>query len=174
MSVMTYECTKGRRQQRGDTMIEVLVTVLILGVGVLGVAAMQITTLKNLNSSHSASIAAMLAEDLGERMRYNNEGTLGGDYDHSTAPNNPADCVSQICSSAELASYDLGSWWQALNANLPSASGEVTSEIGVDTWTITVRWDEDRSGSAGTNCPVESDSDLDCYQLNVSVVPDPD
>ena len=43
------------RRQRGDTMIEVLVTVIIIAVGVLGAAALQVTTLKNLSSSHSAS-----------------------------------------------------------------------------------------------------------------------
>jgi len=63
------------RKYRGDTMIEVLVTVLILAVGVLGVAAMQVTTYQNLNISHSASIAAIVAEDFSERMRANMDAT---------------------------------------------------------------------------------------------------
>ena len=63
----------------------------------------------------------------------------------------------------------MNTWWQALNANLPSASAEVTRDVGSDTFVITVRWDEDRSGSQGTSCPVESDADLDCYQLNVTL-----
>ncbi len=49
------------RGQRGDTMIEVLVTIIIIAVGVLGTAALQVTTLKNLSSSHSASVAAIVA-----------------------------------------------------------------------------------------------------------------
>jgi transposase InsO family protein len=52
-------------------MIEVLVTVIIIAVGVLGAAALQITTLKNLSSSHSASVAAIVVEDFSERMRAN-------------------------------------------------------------------------------------------------------
>ena len=59
------------RKYRGDTMIEVLVTVLILAVGVLGVAAMQVTTYQNLSVSHSASIAAIVANDFSERLRAN-------------------------------------------------------------------------------------------------------
>jgi len=62
------------RRQRGDTMIEVLVTVIIIAVGVLGAAALQVTTLKNLNSSHSASVAAIVAQDFSERMRANPDG----------------------------------------------------------------------------------------------------
>ena len=158
-----------RRQQRGDTMIEVLVTILILAVGVLGVAAMQVTTLKNLNSSHSASIAAMLAEDFGERMRANNTAALDNSYVHSAAPTNVTNCVASTCSPTDLAIYDMNTWWQALSANLPSGSAEVTRDVGSDTFVITVRWDEDRSGSQGVNCPVETDADLDCYQLNVTL-----
>ena len=60
-----------RRRQRGDTMIEVLVTIIVIAVGVLGAAALQVTTLKNLSSSHSATVAALVAEDMTERMRAN-------------------------------------------------------------------------------------------------------
>jgi type IV pilus assembly protein PilV len=160
---------KVRRQQRGDTMIEILVTILVLAVGVLGVAAMQITTLKNLNSSHSASIASMLAEDFGERMRANSVGALANDYNHSAAPASVTNCVANECDPGDLAIYDMNSWWQSLNTNLPSATGQVTRTNGTDTFVITVRWDEDRSGSQGTNCPVESEADLDCYQLSVTL-----
>lgn len=158
-----------RRQQRGDTMIEILVTILVLAVGVLGVAAMQITTLKNLNSSHSASIASMLAEDFGERMRANSAAALDNDYNHSSAPTSETNCVANTCDAGDLAIYDMNSWWQSLNANLPSATGQVARAMGTDTFVITVRWDEDRSGSEGTNCPVESEADLDCYQLSVTL-----
>lgn len=168
-TIQRRKCSKSRRHHRGDTMIEVLVTVLILAVGVLGVAAMQVTTLKNLNSSHSASIAAMLAEDFSERMRANSEAALDNDYNHSAAPANQTNCVANTCTPADLAVYDMNTWWQTLNANLPSASGEVTRDVGSDTFVITVRWDEDRSGSAGTACPVESEADLDCYQLEVTL-----
>ena len=68
---MFVKSTNPGRSQRGDTMIEVLVTIIIIAVGVLGAAALQVTTLKNLSSSHSASVAAILTEDFSERMRAN-------------------------------------------------------------------------------------------------------
>ena len=74
------------RRQRGDTMIEVLVTVIIIAVGVLGAAALQVTTLKNLSSSHSASVAAIVAEDFSERMRANPTAAMADNYVHPAAP----------------------------------------------------------------------------------------
>lgn len=159
------------RRQRGDTMIEVLVTIIILAIGVLGAAALQVTTLKNLSSSHSASVAAILAEDFSERMRANPAVALAGTYEHSSAPDvseTNIDCAVADCSEADLAKYDIETWWRQLTAVLPSGKGEVTRTPGTDTFVVTVRWDEDRSGSTGVLCPAQSTNDLECFQFNVS------
>ena len=150
-------------------MIEVLVTIIIIAVGVLGTAALQVTTLKNLSSSHSASVAAIVAEDLGERMQANAAAALADNYVHSAAPQAYPDCVANACTPAQLASFDIGTWWVDLNNMLPSASGQVTRNAGTDTFVLTVRWDEDRSGSTGTTCPPQSNADLECFQLNVTM-----
>ncbi len=157
------------RNYRGDTTIEVLVTVLILAVGVLGVAAMQVTTLKNLNSSYTAGIAEIVAVDFSERMRANPTAALADNYVHSAAPGTFIDCAANACTLTQLAAYDVGSWWVVLGATLPSASGQVTRNPGTNTFVVTVRWDDDRSGSTGINCPVQSAGDRDCYQLNVTI-----
>ncbi|MCZ6471072.1 MAG: type IV pilus modification protein PilV [Gammaproteobacteria bacterium] len=157
------------RKCRGDTLVEVLITVLILAVGVLGVAGMQVTTLQNLNSSYSASVAGIIAEDLSERMRANPTAALAGTYVHSAAPVTYPDCVANVCNLGDLATYDVGSWWAALTAVLPSATGQVTRNAGTNTFVVTVRWDEDRNGSSGTSCPVLSAADLECYQFNITI-----
>lgn len=159
------------RRYRGDTMIEVLVTVLILAVGVLGVAAMQVTTLQNLNSSYSASVAEIVANDFSERMRANPTAALAGNYIHSAAPapGSYPDCAANPCALADLARYDIGSWWTVMTGALPSATGQVTRNAGTNTFVVTVRWDDDRSGSTGTNCPVQSAADLECYRFNVTI-----
>jgi len=155
---------------RGDTMIEVLVTVLILAVGVLGVAAMQVTTFQNLSTSHSASVAAMVADDFAERMRANGAEVLLNTYNHSADPGTAfTNCADEVCSTSQLAGYDMGSWWLALGTNLPLARGQVVRVGASRTFTLTVRWDEDRSGSSGTNCPKQSAADLECYQLDVTI-----
>jgi len=157
------------RGQRGDTMIEVLVTIIILAVGVLGAAALQVTTLKNLSTSHSASAAAIVADDFSERMRANPTAALADDYVHAAALDAFPNCETGACTSAELADYDIGTWWNQLTDVLPVGTAEVTRIIGTTTFVLTVRWDEDRSGSNGRNCPVQSDADLECYRLNVTI-----
>ena len=158
------------RKYRGDTMIEVLVTVLILAVGVLGVAAMQVTTYQNLSISHSASIAAIVAEDFSERMRANGVEALADTYNHSADPGTAySNCTANACSPSQLAGYDIGTWWEELGATLPLGKGQVTRNGGTNTFTLTVRWDEDRSGSTGINCPKQSAADLECYQLQITI-----
>ena len=159
------------RRQRGDTMIEVLVTIIIIAVGVLGAAALQVTTLKNLSSSHSASIAAIVAEDFTERMRANPAGALANDYVFSVAPTTTSkDCAKVLCSApADLAAYDVDTWWNQVTAVLPSGAGVVTRIGTTNTFVLTVRWDEDRSGSTGVECPTATDADLECYRFNITI-----
>jgi type IV pilus assembly protein PilV len=157
------------RRQRGDTMIEVLVTMIIIAVGVLGAAALQVTTLKNLNSSHSASVAAIVTEDFSERMRANPTAALANNYVHAAAPGAFPDCAANACTPGQLATYDMGSWWAQLTAVLPVGSAAVSRNAGTNTFVLTVRWDDDRSGSAGTNCPALSTADLECYRFNVTI-----
>ena len=164
-----FDLKPAPRRQRGDTMIEVLVTIIIIAVGVLGAAALQVTTLKNLSSSHSASVAAIVVEDFSERMRANPDAALADDYVHTAAPAAFPDCAANACTPTQLANYDMGSWWAQLTAVLPVGSGQVTRNAGTNTFVLTVRWDDDRSGSAGTNCPTQSTSDLECYQFNVTI-----
>ena len=177
----------GARSQRGDTMIEVLVTIIIIAVGVLGTAALQVTTLKNLSSSHSASIAGIVASDFGERMRAtaaairaednDNDGwpdnnlnlAITDAYEHKTAPETYGDCAVQACTHTQMATYDIGTWWDEMNQVLPRAEARVERNPGTNTYVVTVHWDEDRSGSNGTQCPPQSDADKECYQLEVSL-----
>ena len=161
---------KSSRAQRGDTMIEVLVTIIIIAIGVLGAAALQVTTLKNLSSSHSASVAAILAEDFSERMRANPDEALNNNaYVHDAAPEAYPNCAVDACTMAQLAVYDIGTWWDQITTVLPSGSAEVTRNAGTNTYVVTVRWDDDRSGSTGTNCPTQSTNDLECYRFNVTL-----
>jgi type IV pilus assembly protein PilV len=166
---MFVKSAKSGRSQRGDTMIEVLVTIIIIAVGVLGAAALQVTTLKNLSSSHSASVAAILAEDFSERMRANPTAALNDGYVHNAAPGAFPDCAAAACTMAQLATYDMGTWWQQVTAVLPSGSGQVTRNAGTNIFVLTVRWDDDRSGSTGTNCPTLTTNDLQCFQFNVTI-----
>jgi hypothetical protein len=102
-------------------------------------------------------------------MRANPIAALAGGYGDGSDPGGFPNCAANACTTAELATYDLGSWWQVMTGVLPVASGEVTRIIGTNTFVVTVRWDGDRSGSEGKGCPVQSADDLDCYRFNVTI-----
>lgn len=97
-------------KQNGFSMIEVLVSLLILGVGMLGLSGLQIASTKGTVNAHSRNIASMLAFDLSERMRANQKGVKEGHYKAdsiscSSVPTNK--CVLSSCSSEDLAVFDL-------------------------------------------------------------------
>ncbi|MGH8508704.1 MAG: type IV pilus modification protein PilV, partial [Gammaproteobacteria bacterium] len=97
---------------RGFTMIEVLVAVLITAIGVLAIAALQLTS-KHANFETGQRTAAIqLANDLIERMRSNagelatyTNGAAGTTLTGAMAAPNP-DCALAACTDAQLAAYD--------------------------------------------------------------------
>ncbi len=166
------EAGRSALRQRGDSMIEVLVTVIVIAIGVLGSAALHVTAMKNLKGSQSAGSAIMLAEDLAERMRVNPVAVLEDRYLLSGAPQTTTECVevATSCNDQQLALYDVESWWEQIEGSLPSGSGEVARKTGTtNTFVLTVRWDADNSGSTGKNCPIATSADLECVQIELSI-----
>ena len=116
--------------ERGETLLEVLVAVLILVVGVLGLAGMQAASLRQTQDALLASEAILLASDLVERIRAN----PGGDYrtQESSLPSSVLDCEVESCNPAELAAYDLAEWQCALNSRDDSGNSlPVCQELGI-------------------------------------------
>ncbi len=70
-----------RRPTSGYTLVEVLVAVVILSVGLLGLAGMQARGMRNSHDAYLRSQAAILAYDIADRMRANRDAALAGDYD---------------------------------------------------------------------------------------------
>ena len=119
--------------QRGVGLVEVLIAVLVLTVGILGVAGLQITGKQALNDASQRSLATSLARDVIERMRSNAselesyETTVGGES-ISTAPTS---CSSATCTSSQLAARDLYEWEQLLDgANETVVIGGDTTNTG--------------------------------------------
>jgi type IV pilus assembly protein PilV len=169
---------------RGFTLLEVMISLVVLAIGVMGVIGLQTSTYQQLQTSHNFSRAAMLASDMADRMLANQENVPATAYVHDAPTATPdTDCTSAACTAAQLAAYDVW-YWQTevlgrgpdddskVPGSLPSASGEVTTNADGE-YIILVRWDDDLSGSTGTDCEAldpdddQDADDLECYVLNI-------
>lgn len=102
---------QGKSKQTGFSLIEIMVSALILSVGVLGVASLQVVGLKGTQQSYTKQQAMSVVQNLTERMRSNKEGVLEGHYELGTAVGfcttaNPPDCTNN-CSAEGMADADL-------------------------------------------------------------------
>jgi type IV pilus assembly protein PilV len=127
-----------RARARGMTLVEVLVTMVITSVGLLGVAAMQLTSLRNNYDAYVRSQAAMLAADLLDRMRANRDDALAGRYVAALGPFAGAGSTWQA---------DIAAWKATLAAQLPNGNGSVqTAAVDaagrVTLVDITIQWGE--------------------------------
>ncbi|WP_018869234.1 type IV pilus modification protein PilV [Thioalkalivibrio sp. ALgr3] len=132
------------RKSRGVTLIEVLVAVLVLSIGLIGLAALQANALQANHSSYMRSQATNLAYDIADRMRTNRQAALSGDYNTAFADHEGTGgaCDPNLSLTGDLADQDLAQWKNAIACTLPAGQASV-SRSG-DTFTITVRWQEDR------------------------------
>ena len=134
---------------RGFSMVEALVALVVLGVGMLGIASLHVVTVRTSGSAISRMHAVNLASDIGDRIRANRNAGTAYEFDGEPAEGEeaPASCVGseRTCSPAEMAAHDLAEWNAQISAMLP---GEPTGSIDVDTttnpttYTITVTWIE--------------------------------
>lgn len=122
------------KNQQGSSLIEVLVSVFIMAIGLLGLAALQANNLKNINNSQFRTLAATYAYDMAERMRSNRTAALAGEY-------------TEDCSSDDCKEWKLQISQDVISGGLPTGSGEVTQSGNL--FTITVEWDEQVHHSSG-------------------------
>lgn len=118
-----------RKTQRGTTLIEVLVALVVLSVGLLGIAALQMTSLRNNRGAHMRSQAQVLAYDIADRMRANREVALANAY-VITMTGTPA--------GTGLVLTDLQEWKNTLAMVLPGGNGEIV-RVG-EMFRITIQW----------------------------------
>lgn len=133
-------------RQKGFTLLEVLVAVLVLAIGLLGLAGLQATSLRVNQSASMRSQATNLAYDMADRIRANRDAALAGVYDsQALAPNDKLPSCAVITLSGTLAARDIAFWRNAIACTLPLGTGSI-ARTG-DTFTITIQWDDTRDSS---------------------------
>lgn len=129
--------------QRGASLLEVLIAVLILAIGMLGVAAMQSMSLRNSLSALERSQATVQTYAIMDAMRANIADARNNQYNLALAG---APCAAPAAGGT-LATRDLNNWINSLQATLgPSACGAVACAANV--CEITIRWNDER-GTGG-------------------------
>jgi type IV pilus assembly protein PilV len=124
--------SRNPRHSGGMTLIEVLVTLVIISVGLLGIAALQLTTVRNNYDAFVRAQAAVLASDMLDRMRANRR--QAGTYVAAigAAPATPTG----------PAGVDIAQWRASLNAQLPNGVGGIAFDAPSAVVTITIEWGE--------------------------------
>ena len=141
--------------QRGITLIESLVAIVVASLGILGILGVQMRTLTDTQTSVRRAQAIRLIEDLSERMKVHpnamgsiNSYTIG--WRSGAAPTAQAGtlCDSSACAHADFAAYDLREWKRAVERALPLGDANVFVAAGETADTnrrqlgVMIRWRE--------------------------------
>lgn len=138
------------RRVAGFALLEVLVTLLILSVGLLGLAGLQAHSLRTNMSAYQRTQASVLAMDIVDRMRANRDAALKGEYDLKFSDSSG---VSQDA----LAKSDQTEWLQQLSdpSLLAGGDGAIDCTTSSPVCIVTVQWNDNR-GSAAANASYQS------------------
>lgn len=177
-----------QKSQKGFSLIESLIAMVVMALGLLGVVGVQMRTLADTQTGVRRAQAIRLIEDLSERAKVNpsalaniNEYVIG----FGSAGTPTKSCKTGSCNSSELAQYDISTWKQAVADTLPL--GDASVFLSADEATpgnqrqlgVMISWREnendpaaaaiftpDSTGSAGISCPTNRICHLQYIQLN--------
>lgn len=137
----------------GIALIEVLVSIVILAIGLLGIANMLILAQRSNTSSYMKQQAVQCIYDIFDKMKANSQAAINGSYNVSNIGSStggssspPVNCAASICTSTQLASFDTWYWLNKDLTKLPNGQGSVTTALsgvsGNTLVTVTVQWDD--------------------------------
>ena len=146
---------------KGFTLMEVLVALAVLSIGLLGMAGMQLFSLKSSHNAYLRTQATTAAQELVNKMRANRDMAIAGNYDTAYAdiPGSTSNCQTSNCTPGQLAEFELAQWKCSLgnyetdttcttasngielNSILPAGDGLVERDnLDPSMITVTVQW----------------------------------
>lgn len=138
---------------RGFTLVEMLVAIVVLAIGLLGIAKLSLGTMQANGSALMRTTANQLIQQIVDDMRANQiQATQNLSYNIALGVNPGAapSCVTAACTAAQIATFDLALWYQQLTTLLPSGQGSVVVTQGTNPLTgnpeftavVTVVWND--------------------------------
>ena len=142
------------RLQRGVSMIESLVAILVLAIGVMGLAGLQTRSLVETRLTNARANALLLANDLAERMRLNRTAATSTNaaqqytttFANRVTPS--VNCVTNACGPSDLRNFDLAEWQMNVQQLLPSGQAQVFSPAADGQIRILFRWRNNAAAQA--------------------------
>jgi type IV pilus assembly protein PilV len=128
---------KGVRRQRGVSLIEVLMAVLIFSIGLIGLASLLVVATRSNQAAYLRTQVTFLAGNMADRMRANPIGVWQGAYNNDNYPlASDQDCSgASSCTPAQVAVHDQYAWSQQLKTFLPTPKASIAcdkSAVGYD------------------------------------------
>ena len=126
----------------GFTLLEVMIALLVLSIGLLGIAALQANSLKVNHGAYQRSQAIFLAYDMMDRLRANRTAALAGQCDIA---------MGATLGGTAMCDTDVTDWQNNfVGALLPSGQGFIDCSTTANICVVTVQWDEGRQGGSAT------------------------
>ena len=133
--------SRTKKQQQGFSLVEVLIALIIMSIGMLGIAGLYVQSMQAGRTSLFRHHAVTLAGDVADRIRANPR--AGADYEGGGSNYN---CVAQNtdCDQSEMAENDIFLWKEQADSTLPTGDVAVIYDNSTvpPNYTITVTWDE--------------------------------
>jgi type IV pilus assembly protein PilV len=132
------------RLEPGFSLLEVLITVVVISIGLLGLAGLQFAGLRASNSAQDHTRATLLAQDIAERIHANPGSGYNGINLDSASSVTPVSCdAGSDCDSSTLRRYDEYQWKQAIDRPLLANLQLKIEHFGADPddfYTVTINW----------------------------------
>jgi type IV pilus assembly protein PilV len=170
-----------KSRHNGMTLLEVLVTLVILAFGLLGIAGMLMLSNKANNSSYAKQQAVQSIYNMFDKIRANYQSAINGNYNISNIGSNglptsitppSALCDTSVCTSAQMAAYDTWYWLNYDVSKLPSGCGSISSALssngsGNTIITVTVQWDDSPAQTNLGSSSAVSSTNANLVQLSI-------
>jgi type IV pilus assembly protein PilV len=128
---------------KGFTLIEVLIALVIMAIGLLGMASLTMISLQSSQGAYLRSQATLLAYDIAERMRANHDQAITSNAYTLTTTSSTSDpgCKATGCTPNDQAQLDIHEWRTALTESIPGSKAIISRANGNE-YTIDISWEE--------------------------------